>query len=505
MQRRHPRPALGVDAHENGSRQLDRVVAEDVPHRLTARSPDDSIPVTATHAAAVLDPSGIAHLSATAGVERRSVELDTSRKGVDDVGVVLDEVRLFVAEVDGHGSNLPRPDGDREPRWRLRRTARHEPHRNFIQQGTPPRRGGDRGDRRARRRGRHRRRVECRIQPGVRARTDRSCQSRRASPQRPKPPRPPPKAAPPMTEATADPNALVHMAETSLGTILVDQEGFTLYAFLNDTDGESTCTGDCLANWPAVVVEGELNVGNLDPAQFSTVENPEAGPMLKMGDWPLYRFAGDAAPGDINGQGVGEVWYVVGPLGVPASLVNTRETSAGPILVNAAGHDAVRLPQRHRGREHVHGRLPRQLAGCGRRGARHERPRPGVVEHRRESRSRGDAEDRRLAAVHVRPRCRPRRRQRPRRRRSLVRRRSRRHHHRGRHHRDRVPPPAAQQAPSRQAPRPPRPADSGGATTLRQQPKGARRTERSSWHPFVVLGGGGDLRPLADGQPSGHR
>ena len=140
-----------------------------------------------------------------------------------------------------------------------------------------------------------------------------------------------------MTEATADPNALVHMAETSLGTILVDQEGFTLYAFLNDTDGESTCTGDCLANWPAVVVEGDLNVGNLDPAQFSTVENPEAGPMLKMGDWPLYRFAGDAAPGDINGQGVGEVWYVVGPLGVPASLVNTRETSAGPILVNAEG------------------------------------------------------------------------------------------------------------------------------------------------------------------------
>jgi predicted lipoprotein with Yx(FWY)xxD motif len=130
-----------------------------------------------------------------------------------------------------------------------------------------------------------------------------------------------------VTEATADPNALVHMAETSLGTILVDQEGFTLYAFLNDTDGESTCTGDCLANWPAVVVEGELNVGNLDPAQFSTVENPEAGPMLKMGDWPLYRFAGDAAPGDMNGQGVGEVWYVVGPLGVPASLVNTRETS----------------------------------------------------------------------------------------------------------------------------------------------------------------------------------
>jgi predicted lipoprotein with Yx(FWY)xxD motif len=141
-----------------------------------------------------------------------------------------------------------------------------------------------------------------------------------------------------MTEGTADPNAVVRTAETHLGTILVDQEGFTLYAFLNDTEGESTCTGDCLANWPAVPApEGDLNVGNLDPAMFSTVENPEAGPMLKMGDWPLYRFAGDQAPGDVNGQGVGEVWYVVGPSGIAASLVNTRETSAGPILVNAEG------------------------------------------------------------------------------------------------------------------------------------------------------------------------
>ena len=141
-----------------------------------------------------------------------------------------------------------------------------------------------------------------------------------------------------MTEGTADPNAVVRTSETALGTILVDQEGFTLYAFLNDTDGESTCTGDCLANWPVVPApEGELNVGDLDPALFSTVENPEAGPMLKIGDWPLYRFAADAAPGDMNGQGVGEVWYVVGPTGTAASLVNTRETSAGPILVNAEG------------------------------------------------------------------------------------------------------------------------------------------------------------------------
>jgi predicted lipoprotein with Yx(FWY)xxD motif len=136
----------------------------------------------------------------------------------------------------------------------------------------------------------------------------------------------------------SDADAVVRAVESPLGTILVDRDGFTLYAFFNDADGESSCTGECLANWPAATVEaGDLNVGSLDAALFSTVDNPEAGTMLRVGDWPLYRFAGDAAPGDVNGQGVGEVWYVVGPTGVPASLVNTRETSAGPIVVDAQG------------------------------------------------------------------------------------------------------------------------------------------------------------------------
>ena len=147
-----------------------------------------------------------------------------------------------------------------------------------------------------------------------------------------------------------DPDAVVHFVETSLGTILVDQEGFTLYAFLNDTDGESSCTGDCLANWPAAVVEGgELNVGDLDASMFSTVENAEAGTMLKIGDWPLYRFAGDAAPGDVNGQGVGEVWYVVGPTRRSGDTrQHTRDlgrTDRGQL----GGNDAVCLPQRHGG------------------------------------------------------------------------------------------------------------------------------------------------------------
>jgi predicted lipoprotein with Yx(FWY)xxD motif len=132
-------------------------------------------------------------------------------------------------------------------------------------------------------------------------------------------------------------NSIVGVAESSLGSILVDSAGMTLYAFQPDAAGESTCTGDCLTNWPAVPATAE-DVSALEAAGFGTVENPEAGTMLTFGGWPLYYFAGDAAPGDVNGQAVGDVWWVVGPVtGAPANLVNTRESALGTVLVNAQG------------------------------------------------------------------------------------------------------------------------------------------------------------------------
>jgi hypothetical protein len=116
----------------------------------------------------------------------------------------------------------------------------------------------------------------------------------------------------------------------------------TLYAFLNDTEGESTCTGDCLANWPAAGV-GEVDASLLDPALWSTVENPEAGTMLKIGDWPLYTFAADEAPGDVNGQGVGEVWYAVAPDGslVEGDITVAEFAPAPPADTTPAGTEPM--------------------------------------------------------------------------------------------------------------------------------------------------------------------
>jgi predicted lipoprotein with Yx(FWY)xxD motif len=124
-----------------------------------------------------------------------------------------------------------------------------------------------------------------------------------------------PTEAPSPSETTTG-EVTVAVADSDLGEILVDAEGRTLYAFTDDTAGEPTCEADCAAAWPPLIVDGEITVGDgLDDGDFSTVESPEGGSQVKVGDWPLYYFAQDEAAGDVNGQGIGDKWFVVGPDG----------------------------------------------------------------------------------------------------------------------------------------------------------------------------------------------
>jgi predicted lipoprotein with Yx(FWY)xxD motif len=124
-------------------------------------------------------------------------------------------------------------------------------------------------------------------------------------------------AAPTTVAAAAAPTtvaakASVTIADSPLGKIMVDADGRTLYGFTNDKDGTSTCNGSCAKAWPAATITGDPVPGDGVTAALSVVDAPAGGKMLKAGKWPLYRFSGDAAAGDTNGQGSGGVWFVVG-------------------------------------------------------------------------------------------------------------------------------------------------------------------------------------------------
>ncbi|WP_199036551.1 COG4315 family predicted lipoprotein [Glycomyces salinus] len=111
------------------------------------------------------------------------------------------------------------------------------------------------------------------------------------------------------TEAAS---ATVATGETSLGEVLVDGEGMTLYLFTDDTDGTSTCYEQCEENWPPLLVEGTADVGGAaDEALLGTTERDDGSTQVTYNDWPLYYWAADTAPGDVDGQGVGGVWFVL--------------------------------------------------------------------------------------------------------------------------------------------------------------------------------------------------
>jgi predicted lipoprotein with Yx(FWY)xxD motif len=113
----------------------------------------------------------------------------------------------------------------------------------------------------------------------------------------------------------------VSAQSTSLGTILVDGKGRTVYVFANDKTNTSTCVGACAADWPAVPAPAPLptSLPGVTGA-ISMTTRSDGGHQLTVAGHPVYTFSGDSAPGQTKGQGItlnGGLWTVVSPSGVP--------------------------------------------------------------------------------------------------------------------------------------------------------------------------------------------
>ena len=122
----------------------------------------------------------------------------------------------------------------------------------------------------------------------------------------------------PTSDATETPDAevTVQVESSDLGDIVVDADGTTLYVFLADEGTESTCYEECEDSWPPLTVEGDPVAGEgTDGSLLGTSERTDGSVQVTMDGHPLYYFAGDEAAGDTNGQGVGDVWFVVSPSG----------------------------------------------------------------------------------------------------------------------------------------------------------------------------------------------
>jgi predicted lipoprotein with Yx(FWY)xxD motif len=136
------------------------------------------------------------------------------------------------------------------------------------------------------------------------------------------------------------PPATVGVASSnSLGSILVDSQGRTLYLFGKDSGTTSTCTGACATAWPPLMASGTATVGGgANAGMVGTTMRPDNSQQVTYNGHPLYLFSRDTKPGDTNGQGVnafGGIWDAVSTSGSPAT--NQSSGSGGTTSPGGSG------------------------------------------------------------------------------------------------------------------------------------------------------------------------
>lgn len=120
------------------------------------------------------------------------------------------------------------------------------------------------------------------------------------------------------TKIQAPATLTVHSAP-SLGQVLVDGSGRTLYLFEADTSAKSTCNGPCALAWPPLLTSSAPHAGSaVMPSLLGTTTRQDGTLQVTYNGHPLYYFAGDTTSGETKGQGLkafGAEWYVVSPAG----------------------------------------------------------------------------------------------------------------------------------------------------------------------------------------------
>ena len=136
--------------------------------------------------------------------------------------------------------------------------------------------------------------------------------------------------SPPATSPT------VSTRSTTLGVVLTDSRGFTLYYFLpekNSTIG--ACNAGCLGAWPPLVVTGSPTSASGVTGTLATVSimlNGAAATEVTYNGWPLHTFASDTGPGQTAGDGVAGTWFAAKPGTTSSATGGTTGSTTTPTV-----------------------------------------------------------------------------------------------------------------------------------------------------------------------------
>ncbi|WP_078893734.1 SCO0930 family lipoprotein [Streptomyces sp. CT34] len=145
--------------------------------------------------------------------------------------------------------------------------------------------------------------------------------------------------------------ALALHQSATLGPVVTDAQGMTLYRFDKDTAKPpmSNCSGDCATTWPPVPADGATAPAGIAPDALGSVTRADGTKQLTVNGWPAYRYAKDTKPGDTKGHGVGGTWHALASDGTKAGAQQPGDVGVfaqpqlGRILVDGMGRTLYRF------------------------------------------------------------------------------------------------------------------------------------------------------------------
>jgi predicted lipoprotein with Yx(FWY)xxD motif len=133
--------------------------------------------------------------------------------------------------------------------------------------------------------------------------------------------------------ATAASSAVISTRSTSIGTVLTNAQGHTLYWFAIDTPAKSNCNGTCASYWPPVLGKASAAAGVSLPKGFGTITRSDGQVQATYDGHPLYTYAADTSPGMTGGNGAklsGGLWWAMTPSGAkPAAAHPSSSATTG--------------------------------------------------------------------------------------------------------------------------------------------------------------------------------
>jgi predicted lipoprotein with Yx(FWY)xxD motif len=152
---------------------------------------------------------------------------------------------------------------------------------------------------------------------------------------------------PTKTEAAGTAGTVVSTGPTSLGRILVNSRGHTLYLFSKDKNGKSACTGMCATFWPPLIAAGKPRVaGGANASLLGTTKRDDGRMQVTYNRHPLYTFVKDKQKGQTNGESVnafGGQWNAISTAGAKVerqAKARPKPVQSGIPQNNGGDHDA---------------------------------------------------------------------------------------------------------------------------------------------------------------------